>query len=91
MTGGLRLLCWPGSLLKPTPEDLWRDKLMPLGVELIGAVLDDLSVGRIVRRPQDPAYATWEPSWDRPPAFRHDLDMIGALPMGYSVVRDDIQ
>ena len=74
-----------------TPEDLWRRKLMPLGVELIGAVLDDLSVGRIVRRPQDPAYATWEPSWDRPPAFRPDLDMIGALPMGYSVVRDDIQ
>ena len=71
-----------------TPEDLWRHKLMPLGVELIGAVLDDLSVGRIVRRPQDPAYATWEPSWDRPPAFRPDLDMIGALPMGYSVVRD---
>lgn len=70
-----------------TPETLWRKKLMPLGVELVVGVLDDLERGLIVRRPQDPDVATWEPSWDRPPAFRPDLDMIGALPAGYRVVR----
>ena len=31
--------------------------------------------------------ATWEPSWERPPAFRPDREMIGALPPRFSVVR----
>lgn len=68
-----------------TPESLWRMKLAPLGVELLAAVLADLERGRVDRRPQDQQYATWEPSWERPPARRPDLDMIGSMPRGYSV------
>ena len=66
-----------------TPEALWRDKLAPLGVKLTLAVLEDLAAGRIVARRQDEACATWEPSWERPPLTRPDLDLIGRLPEGY--------
>jgi methionyl-tRNA formyltransferase len=61
-----------------TPEDLWRDKLFPLGVELFRRALRDISAGRIIAVPQAEACATWEPSWERPPLRRPDLLMIGA-------------
>ena len=66
-----------------TQEALWRDKLAQLGVKLTLAVLEDLSAGRIVARRQDEACATWEPSWERPPLARPDLDLIGSLPAGF--------
>lgn len=68
-----------------TAERLWRDKLAPLGVRLIATVLKDIESGVIVRRPQDPECATWEPSWSRPPVARPDLELLGSLPRGFRV------
>lgn len=59
-------------------SDLWREALFPMGVRLIVSVLADLDAGRLVRVPQDEACATWEPSWDRPPADRPDLPQLTA-------------
>lgn len=71
-----------------TPEDLWRDTLFTMGVELFRRVLRDLSRNKIVAVPQDEACATWEPSWDRQPLRRPDLVMIGAGLHGMQVVRE---
>lgn len=56
-----------------TATDLWRERLFPMGLDLIRAVLRDLDNGRLVRVEQDEAAATWEPSWSRPPIERPDL------------------
>lgn len=61
-------------------SDLWRDTLFPMGVRLLCGVLDDLDRSRMVKIPQDEACATWEPSWDRPPADRPDLPQLTAGP-----------
>ncbi len=57
-------------------SDLWHDNLFPMGVRLILKTLADLDAGKIVRVAQDEACATWEPSWDRPPADRPDLPQL---------------
>jgi methionyl-tRNA formyltransferase len=67
--------------------ELWREKLMPLGVELLRATLRDLKSGLVRRRPQDHRLATWEPSWERAPAFRPELDLIGSMPAGFQMSR----
>lgn len=63
------------------PDDdarsLWRRELAPMGVRLLGHVVADLGLRRLVRIPQDPALVTWEPSWERPPLRRPDLLMLG--------------
>jgi methionyl-tRNA formyltransferase len=60
-----------------TTQTLWRDLLGPLGVELLTqSVLRYAREGFINGEPQDEAVATWEPSIDRPPAFRPDLIML---------------
>lgn len=64
------------------PEDdaaeLWRRELAPLGVELLAQVVAAYaSSGYQHGAPQDESLATWEPSIDRPPAYRPDLAMIG--------------
>lgn len=76
-----------------TAESLWRRALAPMGVRLLLRTVADVAAGRIVRVPQDPAVATWEPSWERPPLRRPDLllltdgtDRLAAA--GYTVVRD---
>jgi methionyl-tRNA formyltransferase len=61
---------------------LWRKLLFPMGIRLLRRVLDDLERHVIVEIPQDEGYATWEPSWERPPLFRPDLPQIGGVP-GY--------
>ncbi len=62
-----------------TAEELWRRGLAPLGVELLAAVVARYaSEGYVHGTPQDEAIATWEPSIDRPPAFRPDLLMLPA-------------
>ena len=78
--------CWidPGETL----EQLWRDKLFPLGVELFRIALRDLSAGRLVAIPQDEALATWEPSWERQPLRRPDLLLLGGSLSGFNVIRD---
>lgn len=79
--------CWvqPGT----TPEELWRNQLFDLGVELFRSVLRDLSEGRIVAVPQDEDLATWEPSWSRAPLRRPDLLMLGGTISGFNVHRDE--
>lgn len=68
-----------------TARSLWERDLGPLGLELLGAVLDDLAAGRVVRVPQDDALATWEPSFDAQPLHRPELPALGAIP-GYTVL-----
>lgn len=41
---------------------LWRDKLAPMGLSLIGKTVNNIMWGKINRRPQESAYATIEPS-----------------------------
>lgn len=62
-----------------TADELWRRDLAPLGVELLASVVAQYAAGGYVHGvPQDEAIATWEPSIDRPPAFRPDLLMLPA-------------
>jgi methionyl-tRNA formyltransferase len=57
--------------------ELWRRDLAPLGVELLtGVVAAFASGGYQHGAAQDDSIATWEPSIDRPPAYRPDLLMI---------------
>ena len=58
------------------PSDLWREQLFPMGLRLLTQTLADLDRGVMVRVPQVEACATWEPSWDRPPAERADLPQL---------------
>ena len=52
--------------------------LAPLGVELLAQTVAAYAEGGYVHgAAQDEALATWEPSIDRPPAFRPDLVMLG--------------
>ncbi len=64
-----------------TPSELWRRALFPMGIRLLLATLADVKAGKIVRVPQDPALATWEPSLSGAPRlFRPELLQIGAGP-----------
>lgn len=61
-----------------TAASLWREELAPLGVRLIGQTVAQIAeVGSVVGERQDESLATWEPSIDRPPAFRPDLILLG--------------
>jgi len=68
--------CWilPGE----SAEDLWRRELSPMGLHLLRQVLNDVSRRVLVRIPQDPRLATWEPALNPPPLHRPDLLMLGA-------------
>ena len=60
-----------------TAEELWRRDLCPLGIRLLTEVVKRFaSSGYQHGEKQDDSIATWEPSIDRPPAFRPDLLMI---------------
>ncbi|MCX7008815.1 MAG: formyltransferase family protein, partial [Kiritimatiellaeota bacterium] len=78
--------CWvhPGT----TADQLWRDQLFGLGVELFREALRDLSAGNIVAVPQEEDLVTWEPSWSRAPLRRPDLLMLGGTITGFNVRRD---
>lgn len=78
MDGG-RILAQEHVLVRPddTAEELWRRDLAPLGVRLLADVVAQYANGGPpVGRRQDETLATWEPSIDRPPAFRPDLLQI---------------
>jgi len=57
--------CWVYP--SDTPKTLWRDRLAPLGLDLLRAVLLDLGAGRLRPVAQDERAATWEPAFSRPP------------------------
>ena len=60
-------------------RELWRRELAPLGVAMLAtAVARFAAAGFINGTGQDETLATWEPSIDRPPAFRPDLLMLPA-------------
>jgi methionyl-tRNA formyltransferase len=62
-----------------TAEELWRRDLAPLGVKLLAQVVARFAAnGHQFGVEQDEALATWEPSIDRPPAYRPDLLMLPA-------------
>jgi methionyl-tRNA formyltransferase len=71
-------------------ETLWRERLQPLGVELLRNTLRDIAAGRLVRIPQDHGIATWEPALDPPALYRPDLTQLGVLPDGYAVVTEHL-
>lgn len=80
MDGG-EVLAQEHVLIRPddTAEELWRRDLAPLGVRLLASVVSAFESGGYVHgRAQDEDLATWEPSIDRPPAFRPDLPMLPA-------------
>jgi methionyl-tRNA formyltransferase len=64
---------YPGD----TADELWRRDLAPLGVRLLADTVAAFARdGYQHGTPQNEALATWEPSIDRPPAYRPDLLMI---------------
>jgi methionyl-tRNA formyltransferase len=72
-----------------TPSELWRNDLFPMGVRLLNRAVSDLASGVMVAIPQEEQFATWEPSWDRPPIRRPDLTMIGGG-LNLRVVREKV-
>lgn len=63
---------WCFATRSENAEQLWRQKLSPLGVEMLVDTTALVASGEKVRSiPQDEQYATWEPAWERP-SF-HDL------------------
>jgi len=57
---------------------LWRERLQPMGVELIGRAVCDIRRGVTVRRPQDKRFSTWEPSTEVKEIYRPDALMLEA-------------
>lgn len=74
-----------------TAEELWRESLQSLGVDLLRKTLRDIANGVIVRVPQDHRLATWEPALDPPALYRPDLPQIGDTLNGYRLYVDTLQ
>lgn len=72
---------WCHVLPSETASTLWQGVLFDMGIELISRVLDDLTEPdpTIVEIPQNELFATWEPSWERPPLYRPELPQIGSV------------
>lgn len=62
-TGDIAAQDWCWVEKDDTPESLWRRDLGPLGVKLLGNVIEALKAGNLPRTPQDPQHATWEPAF----------------------------
>lgn len=78
MDGG-EILAQEHAMIRPddTADELWRRDLCPLGVRLLSDVVAKFAAdGYQHGAAQDETLATWEPSIDRPPAYRPDLLMI---------------
>lgn len=81
MDGGA-ILAQQHVFIRPddTPAELWRRELAPLGVKLLAKVAAAYARDGFQRGiEQDDDIATWEPSIDRPPAYRPDLIMLPDL------------
>ncbi|MCO1575488.1 methionyl-tRNA formyltransferase [Crossiella sp. SN42] len=63
-----------------TAENLWREQLASLGVELLLRVLHDLAAGHRVEVPQSEQLATWEPALDAAPLLKPELPELPAGP-----------
>ncbi len=71
-------------------ETLWRERLQPIGVDLLRKTLRDVAAGRLVKMPQDHTIATWEPALDPPALYRPDLTQIGYALAGYTVITEKV-
>lgn len=77
---------------RDTAETLWREKLFPMGVQLLTTVVSDVSSGRIVKARQAERYSTFEPACNPPPIRRPDLPRLegpGAKKKTYITVPGD--
>jgi methionyl-tRNA formyltransferase len=63
--------CW--LYPEDTPQSVWRDRLFPMGLRLMGEVLSDVPKFFALKEPQDERAATFEPAMNPPRAFRPDL------------------
>ncbi|HEX7866523.1 MAG TPA: formyltransferase family protein [Variovorax sp.] len=63
-TGDIAAQDWCWIRPEDTAEALWRRDLAPMGLRLMAEVLSQLDAGRVPRRPQDAAMASWEPSFE---------------------------
>lgn len=91
MDGG-SVLAQRHAFIRPddTAEELWRRELAPLGVGLLASVVSGFVAGGFASGvEQDESLATWEPSIDRPPAFRPDLLLLPS-PVVSDETLDDI-
>ena len=61
---------------KRSARKLWREKLQPMGVELLKNAVLDISEGVIKRESQDPEFSTWEPSIKVNDIYKPDALMI---------------
>lgn len=66
--------------MKPSEaaSELWHDTLLDMGLSLFDRVLDDIAAGRIVKRPQDNRFSTWEPTIKENEIYRPDALMLTA-------------
>lgn len=62
-TGDIAAQHWCWVKKGDSPESLWRRDLAPLGLRLLGEVIDALKAGNLPRTAQDPEHATWEPAF----------------------------
>lgn len=59
---------------------LWSRDLAPMGLRLFAKALGDIAAGKLVKVPQEPDLATWEPSMDGAPRLhRPDLELLGNI------------
>ena len=82
MDGG-EVLAQEHVFIRPDDDagELWRRELAPLGVQLLASIVGQFAAsGYVHGKPQDETLATWEPSIDRPPAFRPDLLLLPYSP-----------
>lgn len=54
---------------------LWQ-RLFPIGIEMLVEAVAKIEKGEDTWTPQNPAYATWEPSWARPRLLRNELPRL---------------
>ena len=57
-------------------HELWEN-LFPMGVDMMVEAVDLIENGKAVETEQDEAFATWEPSWERPRLKRNELMQLG--------------
>lgn len=57
-------------------KELWRESLLDIGVKLIGKAICDIQAGKVIRKPQDERFATYEPSTELERIYKPDLLML---------------
>lgn len=59
-------------------SDLWRLRLFPMGVQLLSDAVKAVAADCAPAVEQDEAFATWEPSFERPRLYRPELIRLGS-------------